>query len=160
MGKIREQYAEKILDEILIYFMRTILHLQKSGIEKLPLENNFQEPINGYIKLAVDLILEGEVEEVSELILRTEYDHILKKYNCNVQTILCLNVIWKLSCHIHYDDDYYSYLFSLVNIWGNKVFEYASRTFYINVPDTYREKYEINELIKHIPMEMMQPYQY
>ena len=50
--------------------------------EKLPLENIFQDPIKGYINLAIALILEGEVEAVSELIMKTEYDHILKKYDC------------------------------------------------------------------------------
>lgn len=160
MGIIREQYSEKTLDEILIYFMKTILHLQESGIEKLPLENKFQEPIRGYITLSVDLIMEGELEAVTELIMRTEYDHILKKYDCDAKIILCLNVIWALSSHIHYDTDYYCYILSLENIWGNKAFEYASKTFYFNIPEEYREKYRINELIKFIPVETMKPNDY
>lgn len=151
---------EKTLDEIIIYFMKTILHLQESGIEKLPLEYKFQEPIKSYIKLSVDLIMEGELETVTDLIMRTEYDHILKKYDCDTQVMLCLNVIRTLSSHIHYDTDYYHYILSLENIWGNNVFEYASKTFYINIPDEYRDKYKINELIKHIPFEMMQPHNY
>lgn len=157
---IREQYSGEKLDEIFIYFMKTILNLQESGIEKLPLENIFQDPIKGYINLAIALILEGEVEAVSELIMKTEYDHILKKYDCDEHTILSLNVIWKLSSHIHYDDDYYSYILSLENIWGDKVTEYASKTFYINIPDEYRDKYKINDLIKYIPIEIMQPKDY
>ena len=104
--------------------------------------------------------MEGELETVTDLIMRTEYDHILKKYDCDIQVMLCLNVIRTLSYHIHYDTDYYHYILSLENIWGNNVFEYASKTFYINIPDEYRDKYKINELIKHIPFEMMQPHNY
>ena len=37
-------YDSDNLDQIICYFMKTILHLQASGIENLPLENNLAEP--------------------------------------------------------------------------------------------------------------------
>ena len=40
-----------------------------------------------------------------------------------------LRLIKGLSWHIHYDKDYYGYLLSTVNLWGNEVSKYASRTF-------------------------------
>ncbi|RKI75214.1 hypothetical protein D7V90_23095, partial [bacterium 1xD42-87] len=43
-GSIRSIYSNEVLNRIFCYFMRTVLHLQDSGIEKLPLENDFEEP--------------------------------------------------------------------------------------------------------------------
>ncbi|MCM1184262.1 MAG: hypothetical protein NC337_12900 [Roseburia sp.] len=157
---MRKRYANAVLDELIIYFMKTALRLQESGIERLPLENKFPEPIKGFLDLAMELMLGGEPEETAEPVLKSEYDFILKGSDCDVQTILCLNVIWKLSCHIHYDEDYYGYILSIVNLWGNDVFAYASRTFYINMPEEYKEKYSIRELIKYTPEEMFRPEDY
>lgn len=53
-----------------------------------------------------------------------------------------------------YDDDYYGYILSTENLWGNKILEYASRTFYPNLPEEVKEKYQINDLIKYMPQEM------
>ncbi len=36
---------------------------------------------------------------------------------------------------------------------GNEVFEYASRTFYPNLPEEIKEKYKIHDLIKYMPKE-------
>ena len=40
---IKSRYGNEILDRIFRYFMRTALHLQNSGIEDLPLENDFED---------------------------------------------------------------------------------------------------------------------
>ncbi len=50
-----------------------MLHLQESGIERLPLKQNFTEPVHTYLNLAMDFIIEGEMPETSELILKSEY---------------------------------------------------------------------------------------
>ena len=42
-------------------------------------------------------------------------------------------------------------MLSTVNLWGNEVFEYASRTFYPNLPEDVQEKYQIYDLLKHMP---------
>lgn len=47
---IKERYSSKILNDIVLYFMKTILHLQKKGIEDLPLKSNFKEPIQTYLQ--------------------------------------------------------------------------------------------------------------
>ncbi len=38
---IKGRYGNEILGKVFQYFMRTILHLQDSGIEKLPLQNDY-----------------------------------------------------------------------------------------------------------------------
>ena len=153
-GSIRSRYSNEILDRIFLYFMRMVLHLQNSGIEKLPLENDFEEPIKSFMDIAVDLIIDGQPPEISSLILDAEYDAVLSGTAVSVKTAMSLRLIKELSWHIHYDKDYYGYLLSTVNLWGNEVSEYASRTFYPNLPEEIKERYQINDLIKHIPKEL------
>jgi hypothetical protein len=43
-GNIKSRYSHGTLDRIFRYFMRIVLHLQNSGIEKLPLEKDFKNP--------------------------------------------------------------------------------------------------------------------
>ena len=151
---IRQKYQSNVLDDIILYFMRTILHLQKSGIENLPLEQTFSEPIKRFLNLAVELIIDGQPSEVSTLILDTEYDMILHKEDLTSEMVLGLRMVRELSWHLHYDEDYYEYVLMTDNLWGNRVFEYASRTFYPNLPDVIKDKYHIHDLIKYIPQEM------
>ena len=153
-GSIRSRYSKEILNKICCYFMRTVLHLQNSGIEKLPLENDFEEPIKSFMDVAVDLIIHGQPPEIASPILDAEYDAILSGAAVSVKTAMSLRLIKELSWHIHYDEDYYGYLLSTVNLWGNEVFEYASRTFYPNLPEEIKERYQINDLIKYIPKEI------
>lgn len=148
---IRGRYSNEISDRIFCCFMRIILRLQKSGIEKLPLENDFEEPLKSFMDLAVDLIIDGQPPEVSSLILDAEYDAILSKVTVSTKTALSLRLIKELSWHIHYDEDYYGYLLSTENLWGNAAFEYASLTFYPSLPEEVKERYGIYELIKYIP---------
>ena len=151
---IKSRYSNEILDRIFCYFMRIVLHLQSSGIEKLPLENNFEEPLKSFIDIAVGLIIDGQPPEIASLILDAEYDAVLSRATVSVKTAMSLRLIKELSWHIHYDEDYYSYLLSTDNLWGNEVFEYASRTFYPNLPEEIKEKYQIHDLIKYIPKEV------
>ena len=76
-GSIKSRYSNKDLDSIFRYFMRIVLHLQNSGIEKLPLENDFEEPLKSFMDIAVDLIIDGQPPEIASLILDAEYDAIL-----------------------------------------------------------------------------------
>ena len=154
MKSIKDRYSNPVLDEVVCYFMKTILQLQENGIENLPLRHSFTEPIKNYLELAIELLMDGQPLEVSELILSAEYDVLLKRDDVDVQTLLNLRMIQELSSHIHYDDDYYGYILSTGNLWGNKVLEYASRTFYPNLPEEVKEKYQINDLIKYMPQEM------
>lgn len=160
MKTIKERYSNELLDEIFIYFMRTILHLQKNGIEDLPLENQFPEPVKAYLDFAMELLIDGQMPETAGLLLQTEYDLILAKQDCDRAVILNLHIIRELSLHLHYDTDYYGYLLSLGNLWGNRVSEYASRTFYQNLPEDIKEKYQIHALIQYLPKEMQEPDNY
>ena len=155
METIKNRYHSKSFDELICYFMRTILHLQNTGIEKLPLNNNFEEPIKSFLELSIELIIDGQPPEISALILDAEYDVILNHNRITKETALNLQMIKKLSQHIHYDEDYYKCILDTCNLWGNEVFEYAARTFYPNLPTEIKDKYQIHELIKHIPDEML-----
>lgn len=150
---IKSRYNNGVLDRIFRYFMRMVLHLQNSGIEKLPLENDFEEPLKSFIDIAVELIIDGQPLEIASLILDAEYDAILSGTSVSVKTAISMRLIKELSWHIHYDEDYYGYLLSTENLWGNEVSEYASRTFYPNIPEEIKERYQIHELIKYMPKE-------
>lgn len=154
---IKQRYSNKTCDEIICYFMRTILRLQNSGIENMPIENHFEEPVRTYLELAIELIIDGQPPEISALILDTEYDMILRQEQITSETALSLRLVRELSQHIHYDQDCYEYLLMTDNLWGNEVFEYASRTFYPNLPQEIKDKYGIHDLIKHMPPEMFRP---
>lgn len=134
--------------------MRTILRLQNSGIENLPLENNFKEPFKTFLDIAIGMIIDGQPPELSRLILDSEYDAIVSRGQLNAETALSLQIIKELSFHIHYDEDYYGYLLATGNLWGNTALAYASLTFYPNLPEAIKEKYQIYDLIKRIPQEM------
>lgn len=146
-------YDNDNLDSIICYYMRTILHLQNTGIENLPLENDFEEPYKTYNEIAMRMITDGQPREISQLILDAEYDAVMTRGNLTAQAALSLRLIRELSWHIHYDEDYYGYLLSTGNLWGNMVLEYASYTFYPNLPTEIQEKYQITDFIKHIPQE-------
>ena len=148
---IKSRYGNEILDRIFCYFMRIVLHLQNSGIEDLPLENDFEEPLKSYMDIAVDFIIDGQPSEIARLILEAEYDAVLSKDVVSAKTAMSLRLIKELSWHIHYDDDYYGYLLSTENLWGNEVFEYASQTFYPNLPEEIKEGYQINRVGRSAP---------
>lgn len=152
-GSIKSRYSHEILDRIFRYFMRIVLHLQNSGIENLPLQNDFEEPLKSFIDIAVDLIIDGQPPGIASLIMDAEYDAILSRTSVSVKTAISMRLIKELSWHIHYDEDYYGYLLSTENLWGNEVFEYASQTFYPNLPEEIKERYQIHDLIKYIPKE-------
>lgn len=152
--QIRQRYRSDLSDEIIIYFMKTILHVQESGIEDLPLTHSLAEPLKSFLDLAVELIIDGQPPEVAALILDAKHDVILQKDKLTTQTALALRLIRELSWHIHYDEDYYGYILMTDNLWGNRVSEYASRTFYPNLPEEIKDQYRIHDLIKYMPPEM------
>ncbi len=130
-------------------------HLQKSGVEDLPLENNLPSPYKPFLDTAMDIFLKALSPELARLILETEYDIFLSNKEITHEEVLGLQIIKELVWHIYYDD-YYGYLLSIENIWGNAAIEYASLTFYPNLPEEVKCKYHINELIEHIPSHMFQ----
>lgn len=151
---VRSRYSNDTLDEVFCYFMRTILHFQETGIEKLPLENHLPEPLGSYMDIAMELMIDGQPPEPSRIILESEYDVLLHHGKPDIETVMCLQLIKELSCHIHFDEDSYGYLLSTCNLWGNRTMEYAAVTFYPNLPGEIRQKYHIDDLIKYMPREM------
>lgn len=154
MGTRSSGYDNETLDGVLCYFMRTILRLQETGIENLPVENDLPEPVGSYLDLAIRFLIDGQPPETYRIILESEYDVLLHRGRTDIETVMCLQMIKELSCHIRFDQDYYGYLLSTVNLWGNRALGYAAWTFYPNLPAQVREKYGIDEMIKNIPREM------
>lgn len=147
-------YDSEDLDRIVCYFMRTILHLQKSGVEDLPLENDLPAPYKAFLDTAMELFLHSPLPELARLLLDAEYDALLSKGEFSAEACLGLGFIKECAWHIHYDEDYYGWLLSTENIWSNPALQYASRTFYPNLPEEIKSKYHIHELLESIPDEM------
>lgn len=147
-------YDSKNIDPIICYFMKTILRYQKSGMENLPLENTLDAPCRAFLDTSMQIFSEARSPELSRLLLEAEYDSILSCGAVSVETALGLQLIKELSWHIRYDDDCCGYLLSTENIWGNAATEYASFTFYPNLPEDLKDKYHIGDLIEQIPEEM------
>lgn len=149
-------YDNDKLDVIICCFMRTILHIQKTGIANLPLENDLEEPFKGFMETAVKLLTEGTPPEISRIILESEYDITLMQKSVTIDTVVGLQLIKEIAWHIHFDEDYYGYLLSTENLWGNRALTYASLTFYPNLPAAVKEKYGIYDLIKYVPQDRLQ----
>ncbi len=155
MGVRSIGYDNEMLDGVLCCFMRTILRLQETGVERLPVENCLPEPLKSYMEIAMRLLIGGIPPETSRIILESEYDTLLYGGNADIRTVMCLQMIKELSFHIRFDEDCYQYLLDTDNLWGNTALEYASRTFYPKLPAEVREKYGIDDLIRYIPREML-----
>lgn len=147
-------------DSVICYFMRTILQLQAHGVEHLPLANTLSEPCRTFLDTAMRIFLDSPFPELARLLLDAEYNALLSRGPVTVETALSLQLIKELAWHIHYDEDYYSYLLATENIWGNAAIEYASLTFYPNLPEDIKRKYCINDLIANIPEAMFRPDDY
>lgn len=147
-------YDSTSLDPIICYFMRTVLQCQKFGVENLPLENTLDQPYKSFLDTAMQIFLDSPVPELARLILEAEYSAVLSCGQISTETALGLQLIKEFTWHIHYDEDCYQYLLSTENIWGNSAVEYASFTFYPNLPEDIKSKYHINDLIAHIPERM------
>ena len=147
-------YDSEALDHIICYFMRTVLRLQKSGIENLPLKNTLDEPYQAFLDTAISIFLDSPNPELARLILEAEYDAAISCGQISAETALGLQLIKEFTWHVHYDEDNYSYLLSTENIWGNTALEYANLTFYPNLPEEIKCKYRIHDLIAIIPEKM------
>lgn len=149
-------YDNEEMDKIFCYFMRVVLHLQKSGVEDLPLENNLPAPYKSFLDTAMEIFLQSPRPELARLLLEAEHSAFLGNSKISHEAYLGLQVIKELAWHVHYDDDYYGYLLSTENIWGNSALEYATLTFYPNLPEQIKCKYQVHELIQNVPTEMFQ----
>mgnify|MGYP000014809318 FL=1 len=147
-------YDSEDLDRIICYFMRMVLQLQKFGVENLPLKNTLVEPYKTFLDTAIGVFLDSPDPELARLILEAEYDATISHGQVSTETALGLQLIKEFTWHIHYDEDYYNYLLSTENIWGNTAIEYASLTFYPNLPEEIKCKHHIHDLIAIIPEKM------
>lgn len=70
-------YDNENLDKVFCYFMRIILHLQKSGVEDLPLENSTPSPYKQFGDTSMEIFLSSPLPELARLLLEAEYDFLI-----------------------------------------------------------------------------------
>ena len=145
------------LDEIVCYFMRTILNRQKSGIINLPLDNPLtEEPARSFLDQCMDIFCQACVPELGALLLDVEYDTVLSRGPLAARQVLSLRVIKELTWHTYYDEDPYTYLDTTGALWGQKAMEYSWRTYYPNLPPEAIKKLHWEDELAAFPKEMYQ----
>lgn len=161
MEDVRREFCSANTDKLLIYFMRTVMRIEKSGMLALPVKNDLDcEPLRSYLELCMRFITDAQPEEVSRPILESQYDFILGNSTPSAGTALDMWLARELSLHVHYDSDPYEFIFHTGNLWGDKASEFACRTFYPNMPKELQDKYGVTEVLSHIPDGFLRPEDY
>lgn len=145
------------LDQIICYFMRTVLHIEKRGLLDLPLENPLAEPYKSFLDRCMEIFCECCPPELSLLLLDAEYDAVLSQGPLTAEQTLCLRTIKELCWHIYYDQEGgpYRYLDTLVGL-GRQSNVYAWRTYYPSLPEEVRNALHVDEdALARIPREML-----
>lgn len=147
------------LDEIVCYFMRTVLHAQKTGVIDLPLDNPLtEEPARSFLDRCMDIFCQCSPPELSQLLLDAEYDALLSQGPLTMEQTLCFRTIKELCWHIYYDQEGgpHSYLDSIGNLMGPRAEQYAWRTYYPNLPEDVQKKLHVDDVVAGFPREMLQ----
>lgn len=151
------------LDQIFIYFMRTMLHLYQSGIERLPLENPLErEPLRSFLDAAMNVVLNCLPPQLGRMVLESEREAILSQGPVTAEDALRLRFIQELALSLQNRDfeRFYDLFLSSQEWWGEPAMEYAALTFYPNLPADVREKYHIENPIEDMKPEMLRPDDY
>ena len=146
------------LDLIFIYFMRTMLHLYKSGIEHLPLENPLErEPLRSFLDAAMTAVLNCLPPQLGRMVLESEREAILSQGPVTAEDALQLRFIQELALSLQNRDFalFYDLFLSSQEWWGQPAMEYAALTFYPNLPAEVREQYHIENPIEDMKPEML-----
>ena len=151
------------LDLIFIYFMRTMLHLYKSGIEQLPLPNPLdREPLRSFLDEAMDAVLDCLPPDLGRMVLESKREAILSQGPLTAEDALRLRFIQELALSLQGRDFdlFYDLFLSSQEWWGVPAMEYAALTFYPNLPPEVREKYRIENPIEETQPERLRPDDY
>ena len=148
------------LDEIVCYFMRTILHLQKNGLLDLPLEEHLNEPYHSFLGKCMDIFCRSLAPELSRLLLDAEHDALLSQGPLTAAPAPGLRPHHELCWHIYYDEDPYTYLDTTQELWGQKAMEYSWRTYYPNLPKETIKKLHLEDELAAFPEELRHPDNY
>lgn len=143
------------LDKVFIYFMRTILHLERTGVEHLPLENPLEEPWRGFLDKSMAIFSSCCSPELARLLLDTERDVFLSQGSLTAETALGMEVIREMAWQLRYNQDVYEYLLRTENLWGQDALQYAALTFYPNLPEEARKKHGIDNPIETLRPELL-----
>ncbi len=148
------------LDKIFIYFMRTILRLERTGIEHLPVENPLEGPLRSFLDTAMDILFSCLPPELARLLLNTERDVFLSKGPVSQDTALGLEVIQEMCWQLGHNEDVYEYLLATEMLWGQDALQYAALTFYPNMPAKVRERHQIENPVEELRPEMLRQNDY
>lgn len=147
------------LDQIICYFMRTVLHIEKSGLADLPLENTVEkEPYRSFLDRCMGIFCQCNPPELTQLLLGAEYDALLSQGPLTAEQTLGLRAIKELCWHVYYDREGgpCGYLDSTGNLWGQQANQYAWWTYYPNLPEDVRKELHVSEeALAMIPREML-----
>lgn len=157
MRILREDYGNEDIDELLCYFMKTVLRIQKYGGARIPIDVTFQEPINTYLEIAINLMEYAQPIEITELVLQIEYEQIFLNYKLTKTQITLLVLIKELSKHIRFDENRTDFLLSTSNIWNHKANTYATKTLYCNLPLEIQKREGLDSILKNIPKSFLEP---
>lgn len=151
------------LDQIFLYFMRTALHLQKTGIVNLPLDNPLErEPLRAFLDESVDVLLRCLPPELGRMVLESKRESILSQGPLTAEDALRLRFIQELALSLQNRDLdlFYRFFLSTQEWWGVPAMEYAALTFYPNLPAEVRERYHIENPIEEMQPEALRPDDY
>lgn len=154
---LRKDYGNEDIDELFCYFMKTVLRIQKNGAAQIPIDVTFEEPINTYLKIAINLMEDAQPAEITELVLQTEYEQIFLNNTPTKTQITLLVLIKELSKHIRFDKDMTDFLLSTANLWNDKANAYATKTLYCNLPLEIQKREGMDFILKNIPKSFLEP---
>lgn len=149
-SNMRQEYGNDSVDELFCFFMKTVLRIKKKGVLGIHIDISINEIIDGYLAIAIPFLTNGIGPDLSDLLLQTEYDYLLLNKQVNKNDILLLNLIRRFIKQMQLGE--LEIGGGIVNIWNNKAFEYAQKTFYCNFPLDIQKKHgwnqELNMLLK------------
>lgn len=154
---IRSDYGNKDADRLFCFFMRTALRIQDNRSEKLVIDVKLEEPLQSYLELAMNLFLQEESMASTDIILQTELLRIVKESNPDRKQLLNLTLIREISEHMRFDESCFDYLLRIRSLWNEEANDFAVKTFYCHLPIKLLKEYDINQQVRHLTPEMMEP---
>lgn len=163
---VRKDYGSKELDKLFVYFMKTILRVQKRGWMQIPIDMSFGEPVDGFLKTAVGLMEDAYTPNLFAFVLQVERAHIAAHHTLTKEQITLLVMIETLSMHIRFDETPSEFMLGdIEGLWYNNVpypgeisaGEYATKTFYPNLPEDVQKKHRLDELLRTVPPDFLRP---
>lgn len=155
MGSLRQDYGSDQMDELFVYFMKTILRMQKHGLREITLDCALIGPVAEYVRKAMLLIGDAQPRAVFRLILDAELNSLLQSGGLSREEVLQLTAARQMAEMVAFSDlDGFS---ELENLWQDKANGYACRTYYAALPEEFRKSQGLDRILEHLPESMLRP---